>query len=87
MDTEEFNNFKNNCPYVKGLDNNMILYEYVKWKINDLKEKLSSTDYKAIKYAEGLYTDDEYKDIKIERQQLRDQINVLTKYSETIKNR
>ena len=29
-------------------------------QINELKEKLSETDYKAIKYAEGWYTDDEY---------------------------
>ena len=39
--------------------------------------ELSSTDYKAIKYAEGLITAEEYEPIKVERQALRDRINEL----------
>lgn len=42
-----------------------------------LKEELSATDYKAIKYAEGLITAEEYEPIKVERQALRDRINEL----------
>ena len=46
-------------------------------EIKELKEKLEKTDYKAIKYAEGFYTDAEYAPIKNERQALRDRINEL----------
>ena len=46
-------------------------------KINKLKQKLAATDYKALKYAEGLLTEEEYQPIKEYRQSLRDQINQL----------
>ena len=46
-------------------------------KIRDLKLKLSNTDYKAIKYAEGFISEDDYKSIKQERQGYRDRINEL----------
>ena len=46
-------------------------------KISDLKAKLAKTDYKAIKYAEGLISADEYSSIKIQRQSWRDMINLL----------
>lgn len=42
-----------------------------------LKEELAASDYKAIKYAEGLITAEEYEPIKAERQALRDRINEL----------
>ena len=42
-----------------------------------LKEELSASDYKAIKYAEGLITIEEYEIIKAERQAIRDKINEL----------
>lgn len=45
--------------------------------ITKLKLKLKSTDYKAIKYAEGLLTEEEYAPIKVERQAYRDEINSL----------
>lgn len=45
--------------------------------IDILKHQLSETDYKAIKYAEGLLTEEEYAPIKAERQQMRDEINRL----------
>lgn len=45
--------------------------------IDILKHQLSETDYKAIKYAEGLLTEEEYAPIKAERQQMRDKINEL----------
>ena len=43
-------------------------------KINELKRKLSATDYKAIKYAEGLISEEEYAPIKAERIAWREQI-------------
>lgn len=44
-----------------------------------LKEELAASDYKAIKYAEGLITAEEYEPIKAERQAIRDRINALEK--------
>ena len=46
----------------------------------ELAEKqfeLKRTDFKAIKYAEGYYTEEEYRPIKERRQALRDRINEL----------
>ena len=45
--------------------------------IEECKAKLSATDYKAIKYAEGLISEADYAPIKAERQALRDRINEL----------
>lgn len=49
------------------------------FQIDLLKKKLADTDYKAIKYAEGLISEEEYAPIKAERQQIRDKINELEK--------
>ena len=46
-------------------------------KIEILKQKLKDTDYKAIKYAEGQLTEEEYASTKAERQSWRDRINEL----------
>ena len=48
-------------------------------RIKELKQQLTDTDYKAIKYAEGLITDEEYEPIKSQRQAWRDEINELEK--------
>ena len=45
--------------------------------IEMLKAELASTDYKAIKYAEGWLTEEEYAPIKAARQAIRDEINAL----------
>lgn len=45
--------------------------------IERFKAQLAATDYKAIKYAEGLISEDDYAPIKAERQALRDRINEL----------
>lgn len=82
MNNEEYENFKNNCYRVKDLSENDILKEYYLWKIEELKEKLLKTDYKAMKYAEGLITEEEYLPIKEERQEYRNKIN---EYEELIK--
>ena len=46
-------------------------------KIADLKMRLAETDYKAIKYAEGLMLESEYAPIRGQRQAWRDEINRL----------
>lgn len=47
------------------------------FQIDLLKKKLADTDYKAIKYAEGLISEEDYAPIKAERQRIRDEINRL----------
>lgn len=49
------------------------------WRIDELKNLLASTDYQAIKYAEGQITEEEYAEIKAQRQAWRDEINELEK--------
>lgn len=44
---------------------------------NNLKQKLAETDYKAIKFAEGLISAEDYEPIKLQRQKWRDEINKL----------
>ena len=48
-------------------------------EIAALKSKLSETDYRAIKYAEGLISEEEYANVKVQRQAWRDRINELEK--------
>lgn len=46
-------------------------------RIELLKQQLARTDYKTLKYAEGLISDEDYAPIKEDRQVLRNQINAL----------
>ena len=46
-------------------------------KIVLLKQNLADTDYKAIKYAEGLISEEDYQETKAQRQAWRDEINRL----------
>ena len=46
-------------------------------RISELKQLLAETDYRAIKYAEGYYTEEEYAPYKALRQSYRDEINKL----------
>lgn len=46
-------------------------------KIARLKQELASTDYLALKYAEGWFTDEQYELIKATRENLRQQIREL----------
>ncbi len=46
-------------------------------EIQVCKDALFSTDYKTLKYVDGLYTEEEYAIIKAERQGHRDRINAL----------
>ena len=46
-------------------------------RISNLKSLLRNTDYQAIKYAEGQLTEEEYTPIKAQRQEWRNEINLL----------
>ena len=48
-------------------------------EIMQKKELLKSTDYKAIKFAEGMLTEEEYKADRLQRQAWRDRIGELEK--------
>ena len=54
-----------------------LLKDQYRLEITQLKKQLSDTDYKAIKYAEGQISEDEYANVKAERQGYRDRINEL----------
>ncbi len=53
-------------------------------EIAGLKQILASTDYKALKHADGALTDAEYKETRAQRQELRDKINELETELESI---
>ena len=46
-------------------------------RIEELKRLLSESDYRAIKYAEGEYTEEEYKPYRVQRKAYRVEINEL----------
>lgn len=46
-------------------------------EMKQIQRLLKATDYKAVKYAEGLYTDAEYEPIRQVRQELRDRWNKI----------
>ena len=50
-------------------------YQELNFAISVCKQNLKLTDYKAIKYAEGLISDEEYQPIKEQREEWRRQIN------------
>jgi hypothetical protein len=55
-------------------------------EISELKQKLSDTDYKCLKYVDGALTDEEYAEVKSERQSLRDRINELEEQLKELDN-
>lgn len=50
-------------------------YQELNFAISVCKQNLKLTDYKAIKFAEGLISDEEYQPIKEQREEWRKQIN------------
>ena len=46
-------------------------------QIRELKKQLADTDYTAIKYSEGWLTDEEYAEVKTQREEWRSAINKL----------
>lgn len=51
--------------------------EKVREEIAGYKQLLAQSDYKALKYAEGEISYEEYEPIRIYRQELRNKINIL----------
>lgn len=51
--------------------------ELLQLEIEELKTKLSETDYKAIKFSEGVITLAEYEPTREQRKQWREKINIL----------
>jgi hypothetical protein len=65
-------------PILVAYDNSKeVEKENARKEIAELKQLLKDTDFKAIKYFEGYYTDEEYEPIKLKRQSYRDKINAL----------
>lgn len=62
------------CPMKTEQD---LLKDQYRLEIQQLKKQLSDTDYKAIKYAEGQISEEEYASVRAERQGYRDRINEL----------
>ena len=62
------------CPMKTEED---LLKDQYRIEIQQLKKQLSDTDYKAIKYAEGQISEEEYASVRAERQGYRDRINYL----------
>lgn len=58
--------------------------DQINGEINALKQLLSASDYKALKYSEGLIPEDEYEITKMHREDLRAQINALEAELETL---
>lgn len=58
--------------------------EQIDGEIRALKQLLTNSDYKALKYAEGMLSEDEYASIRRQREDLRVQINDLEAELETI---
>ena len=53
-------------------------------EINALEQLLAQSDYKALKHADGALSDDEYADVKAQRQGFRDRINELQEQLEQL---
>lgn len=69
VEHDEYEDIKVYIPYTEK--------ELAVRSIADLKAKLTATDYKAIKYAEGELTAYDYQPVKEERRKCRNEINHL----------
>ena len=65
---------KDKCPHKTQ---EMIDRENAIQEISRLKKQLSDTDYKAIKFAEGILTEEEYAPDKLQRAYWRQRINLI----------
>lgn len=68
---EETISYQKYIPY----SDSMLLHKEYTQVVEELKIRLAETDFQAIKYAEGLYTEDQYIPIREQRQRWRDAIN------------
>ncbi len=60
-----------------ALEQEQIRKSEIQHRLQEIVAELQQTDYKAIKFAEGIYTDEEYADTKFARKTLRDEFNIL----------
>lgn len=74
------------CRYIEYTEKELKEFkiEKLNQQINELKQKLYTTDYVAIKIAEGSATADEYADVIEQRRMWRAQINELEKEIEEV---
>ena len=70
---EIFENIKVYIPYSQK--------EKIKKRIIELKEKLSSLDYKTIKFVQGHLSTEEFEKVKIECEKYRNEINSLENFN------
>ena len=49
----------------------------IQGEMEEIKEKLSATDYKCLKHIDGDLTDEEYEPVKLQRKEWRKQYNDL----------
>ena len=73
-DIDDWPYLKDKCPHKTQ---EMIDRENAIQEINQLKKQLSDTDYKAIKFAEGQLTEEEYSPTRSQRASWRARINEL----------
>lgn len=72
--------FKKVHPLAQGLEEEKDIRKYyLREYINNIKRELNDNDFRAIKYFEGWYTEEEYKPIKEYRESLREKIRELEK--------
>lgn len=88
---EEFDGLQNgekcfNATLSKVIDNYTTIEEieeqeraFALGRINELKNLLAESDYKAIKFAEGELTEEEYSPIRAQRREWRVEINRIEK--------
>lgn len=50
-------------------------YQELNWEISQCKQNLKATDYKAIKFAEGVLSESEFAPIRLQREEWRSLIN------------
>lgn len=62
---------------------NYLKKKYYENEIEKYQQKLTDSDFKAIKYMEGWYTEEEYQHIKLTRNSYREEIR---RYTELIRN-
>lgn len=74
MKVFENGNYREATPYENAMVEELSCPEIL---IEELKQQLAKTDYKAIKYAEGALSEEEYSSVKAQRQQWRNEINRL----------
>lgn len=72
-----FANEETHYPEVRELEIEANPTQELQNRIIELKRNLESTDYQAIKYAEGFISETDYASIKAQRQVWRDEINAL----------